>query len=79
MATNDEKIEEASGITNGFNVDFSTSLPYQTGTLFVFLNGEIIPLDDDEGLVEDSPAAGTFHMKSAPRDGDKIMVRYIES
>jgi hypothetical protein len=78
MATNDEKIEEAAGVVNGFNVNFSTSLPYQSGTIYVLPNGSLWPSDDDEGLIEDNPLAGTFHMKVAPRSDDRIMVRYIE-
>lgn len=78
MATSDEKVEEAIGIINGINVDFSASLSYQSGTLFVFENGFLLPTDDDRGLVEDSPAAGTFHMKVAPKTDDEILVRYIE-
>jgi hypothetical protein len=39
MSSGDEWLEEATGNVNGFNVDFSTSYPYVSGTLFVLGNG----------------------------------------
>lgn len=82
MATGDEQFEEAQGIVNDLNQDFSVSKPYQGGTIFLLLNGGFIPSDDDEGLEETNPATGEFRLKSPPQDGsqpDRILVRYIEA
>jgi len=79
MATNDEQIEEASGIVNGLNRDFTTANPYQSGTLFVLGNGQLWPADDDATADEVNPALGTFRLRIAPADNDRVMVRYVEA
>lgn len=77
--TGDEKLEEASGPVNGSNQFFSTSAPYTSGTLFALLNGQLWPGDDDEGVEELDPGTGTFRLRLAPRQNDRVLVRYIEA
>jgi hypothetical protein len=79
MATGDEQFETPSGNIDGANVDYTTSLSYQAGTLRVWLNGILVRAGDDDGWVEDDPGAGTFHMNDAPRMYDQLVVRYIEA
>ena len=79
MASGDEWLEEATGNVNGLNADFSTSRPYQSGTLYILGNGQLWPADDDESADELSPAAGTFRLRTAPADNDRVLVRYIEA
>lgn len=76
--TNDEHMEDASGIINGFNDIFYTSLPYTPGTLFIYLDGIVRVSVDDDGWIESDPLAGEFQMRSVPMSGSRIFVRYIE-
>lgn len=78
MSSGDEWLEEAIGNVNGLNVDFATSNPYQSGTLYVLGNGQLWPSDDDESADELDPSAGTFRLRVAPRDNDRVLIRYIE-
>lgn len=82
MATGDEKVETAIGNINGVNQDFSTSIPYQSGTLFILWNGQLLAQDDDEGHDEVDPGLGTFRTRVPPIGGSKpakLWVRYIEA
>ena len=82
MATGDEHIEEPTEPINGVNVDFTTVHPYQAGTLRGFVNGLLKRPQDDDGLIETSPATGQFQMKEPPRGGvrpDTLHVRYLEA
>jgi len=75
-------MEEANGTINGVNKDFSTPTPYQPGSLFVFWNGQLLPLDDDDGHDEIDPGTGAFRTRVAPVGGesqDKVWARYIET
>ena len=78
MATGDEHIEEAAGTVNGLNRNFSISLTYESGTLYVLGNGQLWPQDDDESADEVDPGAGTFRLRVPPASDDRVLVRYIE-
>jgi hypothetical protein len=81
VATGDEITELAIGTIDGLNQDFSTSLPYEAGTLWVSPDGILVDPSHDDGWTETDPVAGTFRMKIAPRGGarpDTLMVQYIE-
>ena len=76
--TGDEHIEKASGPVNGFNQTFTVSLPYQPGTLKLFVNGQLREITDDDGWTESNPSVGEFQM-IIPPDNDKIFARYLEA
>jgi len=61
------RIDEAVGVIDGSNLDFSTPDPYVAGTLVVFLNGRQLTAARDNGWVEVDPDAGTFRMKIPPK------------
>lgn len=77
MATGDEHRERPAGAIDGANRDFTTSAPYQSGTLFVWQNGIVVRQADDDGW--DSTGATTFRTREAYRLGSTIHVRYIEA
>lgn len=77
--TGDEILEEPSGIINGTNFVFFTSLAYQPTTLRLWLNGMLIRSIDDDGPIEINPSTGEFHIKIPPRNTDTIQVRYLEA
>ena len=83
MATGDEKLEEATGDVNGVNVTFFTSLSYQSGTLRLFFNGQLIRASDDGyGFTETNPSTGEFTLKEPPLSTplpDTLLVRYLEA
>ena len=58
------------GAVNSSNTDFTTSLPYLTGHLLVFRNGQLLTVVDD--WTETSPSAGTFSITIPPTTGDVI-------
>lgn len=74
----DERLEKATGVVNGFNVVFFVSSAYKAGTLKVFVNGQLRQQLDDDGWIEHDPANGEFRMLIPP-DNDKIFARYIEA
>jgi hypothetical protein len=55
------KIENPSGVIDGVNAIFTTSAPYDPGSLGVWLNGQQIL----GGYAETSPALGTFTITDA--------------
>lgn len=80
MATNDEQLEKPTGITNGINTEFITTIPYVSGTLKVWQTGILRCLVDvEDGWAETDPAAGEFELNTAPLAGDTIMCRYEEA
>lgn len=74
--TGDEIVEDAIGVINGFNTAFSTPSSYQSGTLRVFLNGQLIGPGDDDGPTE--TGADSFSVGLPPVTGDNLRVRYLE-
>lgn len=60
------RLEPVSGSVDGVNRVFSTPTYYRAGSLVVFLNGQQLKRQLDNGWVELDPNAGTFEMKLAP-------------
>ena len=71
--------EVASGSIDGSNETFSVSLPYTSGTLAVFLNGQLKVGGDTDGWVETSPKMGVFSMNTPPELGDVLQAFYIDT
>lgn len=66
-----------SGTVNGSNTTFTVSESiYATGTLTVYLNGQLQTQGSGEDWVETTPASGTFDFNTAPLTGDLITVKY---
>jgi len=60
------RLDQALGAVNGVNRDFATPAPYAPGSLVVFLNGQQLKRDLDNGWTELDPSSGTFRMKLPP-------------
>jgi len=60
------RIEPVSGIINGVNRDFSVPTYYRAGSLVVFLNGQQLKRQLDNGWEETDPTLGRFRMKLPP-------------
>lgn len=75
MATGDEHIEAPTGLIDGVNVTFTTSIAYQPGTLFVWLNGQLLALSDFEWV---ETGAFTFDMSAPPKVSDRLKCRFLE-
>lgn len=64
---------KAVGTIDGANVDFNTPVAYYPGTLFVFLNGMLIPRDDARSRPIE--LGGTaFKLPTPPVPGDFVYV-----
>jgi len=83
MAIGDEHLEEPTGVVDGANDTFYTSVAYQSGTLRLFFNGQLVrATDDDHGFTESNPTTGEFVMKEPPLPiplPDTLQVRYLEA
>jgi len=65
------------GTINGSNALFTVSQSvYATGTLKVYLNGQLMTQGTGEDWVETTPASGTFTFAVAPATGSLITVEY---
>jgi hypothetical protein len=65
------------GTLNGVNTTFTVSQAvYISGSLRVYLNGQLLVQGSDADWVELSPAAGTFTMNVAPDATDIITAEY---
>ena len=84
---NDEQIDQSGGTSdtygalagtiNGTNMVFTVSTGvYQTGTLTVYLNGQLQTQGSGQDWVETTPASGTFTFDVAPPTGSEITVVY---
>lgn len=60
------RIEQAIGVIDGVNRDFRAPTYFRAGSLVVFLNGQQLKRQLDNGWDELDPNAGTFRMKQAP-------------
>lgn len=60
------RIEPALGTVDGVNRDFSAPTSYRAGSLVVFLNGQQLKRELENGWEELDPVAGTFRTKLAP-------------
>lgn len=70
----DAQLEEATGTIDGVNVDFTTSVAYYPGTLFAYLNGQLLRQDDDDGPVE--LGGVNVRMRKAPIADDTLHFWY---
>lgn len=65
------------GLVNSSNTLYTVSLgSYVSGSLEVYLNGQLQTQGTAEDWVETTPASGTFTFNTAPQTGDVIMVGY---
>jgi hypothetical protein len=64
-------MEHASGVIDGVNTTFSTSMDYVAGSVTVFLNG----LANRELKATEGPFR-SFQLTQAPRVGDVLAVYY---
>jgi len=63
------RIDEVSGTVDDANTIFYVPNPYVPGTLIIFLNGQQLKAELDNGYIESGPALGQFVMKLAPTAG----------
>lgn len=61
------RFEVGIGAIDGANLVFHVSVPYQSGTVAYFLNGQLKRADYDDGWVESDPASGEITLKEAPQ------------
>ena len=67
----DPVLAEAIGTVDGVNTDFQTPVAYQAGTVWLFLNGQLIPREnDDGGLIE--LGGSDVRLKQAPVTDDRV-------
>lgn len=73
----DDTYGTLSGLINGSNKVFTVSLgSYISGSLKVYLNGQLQTQGTAEDWTETSPSSGTFTFITAPTTGDVIIVSY---
>jgi len=65
---------KAGGDIDGVNVDFTTPSAYIPGSLWAYLNGQLIDRDADDGPTE--TGGNTFRLRKAPIAGDVVHVWY---
>ena len=66
-----------SGTINGSNALFTVSQAvYATGTLKVYLNGQLLVQGTGQDWVQTTPASGTFTFAVAPPIGSELLVEY---
>lgn len=66
-----------SGLVNGSNTLYGVSQSgYISGSLQVYLNGQLLTQGSSEDWTETSPATGTFTITTAPFSGDQITAIY---
>jgi hypothetical protein len=70
----DAEQELAIGTIDGNNVDFQTSVAYFPGTLFAYLNGQLLGQDDDDGPIE--LGGVNVRMRRAPISDDTLHFWY---
>lgn len=69
-----------SGTINGSNTTFTVSeSEYISGSLTVYLNGQLQTQGSGEDWVENTPGSGTFDFNTAPVSGDEITVVYLKT
>jgi len=67
-----------SGTINGSNTTFTVSqAEYISGTLMVWVNGQLLIQGTSEGWIETTPGSGIFDFNTAPIAGDEISVVYL--
>ena len=73
------RFEPVAGVVDGVNTAFTTSAPYQPGTLAAFLNGQLRKQSLVDGWIETSPTTGVFDYKQAPELGDVTQAFYLDT
>lgn len=77
------RFEVPSGTIDGANTVFTVSMPYGAGTTAVFINGQLMERNLDDGWFETDPSAGVITLKEAPRSSglcpDVIQVFYLDT
>ena len=67
-----------SGSINGSNCDFIVSnQKFDSGTLLVYLNGQLQTQGSDDDWIGTSASLGVFTFVRAPTVGDKIICQYL--
>jgi len=69
--------EIPSGAINGVNADFNVAFAFVTGTLQVYLNGDL----QEPGVGADYVLTGGtgFQLTLAPKVGDKVLAAYVKA
>jgi hypothetical protein len=67
-------IEEIAGPFNGVTTDFTLLHSYYPGTLYAYLNGQLLSNTPDDGCIEISP--NIMSMRVAPEAGDTLHAFY---
>lgn len=75
---------DITGAVNGVNTVFTTTFPYQTNSLVVFVNGQAQGRYPEfcDGYRELDPLAGTFEIPEPPlnlQEEDKIQALYMDT
>lgn len=74
------RMEPLSGIVNGVNRLFLSSVPYTPLTTTVFVRGLARVRLDEDGWVEQSPALGEVLLNEAPLPGDnQPLILYLDT
>jgi hypothetical protein len=75
--------EVPSGTIDGVNTVFTVSMAYGPGSIAVFINGQLMERNLDDGWFETDPSAGTVTLKEAPRSSgacpDVIQIFYLDT
>lgn len=73
--------EVLSGVVNGVNLVFTTSVPYTPGTLALYLNGQLLLTPSGNPWTETSPSTGvvTVHSEELPETGDVVAAFYLDT
>lgn len=77
MAAGEIIFEEPSGVIDGVNVSFTTSVPFVPTTFAVWYNGALVRVSDEDGFVV--TGLNSFNMKQSPVIGDTLHVRFREA
>lgn len=75
------RFEALSGVVNGTNTTFSTSVAYTAGTLAIFLNGQLLKNPAGDPWTEISPLLGTVDIAvdCTPRTGDHVAGFFVDT
>lgn len=74
--------EVPTGVVDGVNKTFYTSLPYSPRSTAVFLNGQLKRQDFEDGWVETDPSSGRIDLREAPKISvgpDVVQVFYLDT
>jgi hypothetical protein len=73
------RFEKLIGDIDGVNTTFTTSVPYQSGTIAVMLNGQLKDRTFDDGWIGTDPSSGIVDLKEAPIVGDTVWAFYLDT